>query len=118
MSQHFIAIDPAMRFGQPTINHTQLPVEAVAEIVWVEGVDVAAEEYDLTRADVLVACWAAGTYGLPGRRKALFPVRLWVKRWGVWADEVHQALWSVASVDYEAVPDPPTALPEVPQGDG
>lgn len=111
----FVAIDPAMRSGQPTINGTRLPVDAVAGMVWAEGVDVAVEEYDLTRADVLVACWYAGSYGLPGRRKALFPVRLWVKRWGAWADSVHQALWSVTTVDYEAIPDPPRALPEAPE---
>lgn len=109
MSEHFISIDPAMRSGQPTVNNTRLHVQAVADVAWAEGVDVAAEEYELTRADVLVACWYAGTYGLPGRRRSLFPVRLWVKRWGAWADGVHQALWSVAAVDYEAIPDPPLA---------
>lgn len=107
-SSPFIAVCPAMRSGQPTINGTRLPVDAVVGLVWAQGVDVAAEDYDLTRADVLIACWFAGSYGLPGRREALFPVRLWPKRWGAWAVEVHQALWSVSNVDYEAVPDPPT----------
>lgn len=104
----YVSVNPAMRSGQPTINGTRLPVDAVAGMVWAEGVDVAVEEYDLTRADVLVACWYAGRYGLPGQREALFPVRLWPKRWGAWAAEVGPCLWAVTRVDYDAIPDPPT----------
>lgn len=112
----FVSVNPAMRWGQPCVNGTRLPVDAVAGMVWAEGVDVAADQYDLTRADVLVACWYAGTYGLPGRRESLFPVRQWPKRWGAWADSVAGALWKVTEVDYDAVPDPPrAALPEVPE---
>jgi uncharacterized protein (DUF433 family) len=114
-STPFVSVDPAMRSGQPTINGTRLPVAAIVGMVWAEGVDAAVEDFDLTRADVLVACWYAGEYGLPGNRRSLFPMRLWPKHWATWAAEVHQALWSVSSVDYEAIPDPPTSDTEVRQ---
>ncbi|MGI5247798.1 DUF433 domain-containing protein [Dactylosporangium sp. CA-139066] len=103
----FVAVDPAMKSGQPTVNGTRLTVAAVADYVWADGVDQAAADHDLTRGDVLVACWYAGTVGLPGRRKSLAPTPLWRRRWSAWADDVHQALWSVTTVDYDKIPDPP-----------
>ena len=101
----FIGIDPAMCSGQPTVNHTRLSVDAVTGMVWAgESVDQVADEYDITRADVLVACWYAGTYGLPGeRRKVLAATRWWRERWGKWAEQVSGALWKS---QYDAVPDP------------
>ena len=101
----YVSVGPAMRSGQPCVNNTRLRVEDAAGMAWVEGVDVAADEYDVTRGDVLVACWFAGTYGLPGRSLAL--TRTWRDRWGAWAREVHGALWETSSVDYGEVPDPP-----------
>src|SRR5204863_6938697 len=54
----FVAMDPAMRSGDPTLNHTRLPVATIAGFVWAgDDVGFVAEEYDITRADVLVACW-------------------------------------------------------------
>jgi hypothetical protein len=62
----------------------------------------------VTRAQVLAACWYAGA-GLHNARSEYAPYRgPWRKRWGMWATEVHGALWSVSTVDYDAIPDPPT----------
>lgn len=103
----FVSVDPAMRFGQPTVNGTRLPVQTLVDYVWAgEDPDVVAEEYDVTRADILVACWFAGTYGLPGRRQQLFPTPLWRRRWGEWADGVAKALWQTSTVDYDAIAGP------------
>lgn len=113
MSDAYVWIDPARRSGEPCIGGHRLSVELVIEHAWEGGPRQAQELYSLTRAQVLVACWYAG---------AGFPVRLhssrseykphkgpWAKRWGTWAADVHQALWQTSTVDYDAIPDPPTA---------
>lgn len=105
----YVGISPAMKSGQPTINNTRLPVYIVCGHVWLgETVDEVAAEFDITRGDVLVACWYAGTYGLPSeRRLGLAPKPKWRQRWGVWAESVRDALWATRSVDYDTIPDPP-----------
>lgn len=104
-----VTVNPAMRSGAPCVNGTRVPVESIACAVWLDGgVDAAMADYDLTRHDVLVACWFAGTYGLPGRRLALTLTATWRRRWGVWADGVHDRLWSHRRVDIETIEGPPT----------
>jgi uncharacterized protein (DUF433 family) len=108
MSDPFVSIDPAMQFGRPTMNGTRLTVQTLVDYVWHgEELDAIGLDYAVSRADILVACWYAGTYGLPGARPQLFPTPLWRKRWGVWADSVTNALWHVGAVDYDAIPGPP-----------
>lgn len=93
----YVSVDPAMRFGRPCVNNTRLSVEAVAGMVWIgESVDEVADEYGVTRPDVVVACWYAGKFGTSESKR-------WRKRWGKWADEVHDELWHSR---YD-VPNPP-----------
>lgn len=90
-----VEVTPGYSWGQPRIGN--IPVCAVAGYVWAgEGVDVVAAEYTLTRQQILVACWYAGTYGLPAE-----PV--WRRRWGAWAEAVYMNL-----IRDEDVADPPT----------
>lgn len=92
----FITHDPAMRSGQACLNHTRLPVESIAGYIWAgEGVDDVIKAYEITRADVLVACWWIGAHG----------PRAWRKRWGAWANSVHGELWHCR---YD-VPEPPSS---------
>ena len=105
-------IDPARRSGEPCIGGHRLGVELVIESVWYGDVHQAIATYDITRGQVLVACWYAGA-GYPVRlhnkRSEYKPHRgPWAKRWGPWAADVHQALWQSTSVDYDAIPAPPT----------
>lgn len=100
-----VTVNPAINSGVPSINGH--PLDAVAGLTWQHGVDYTAEDLDLTRAQVLVGCWYAGIYGLPGRRASLTPTRLWRNRWGRWADDVGGLLWQATTVDYEHIPDPP-----------
>ena len=90
----FIAFDPAMRSGEATINHTRMPVDSIVENIWAaQSVDSVMDTYAVTRADVITACWFAGTHGS----------RKWRKRWGAWAEHVHGELWHSR---YD-VPNPP-----------
>ncbi|MEU7617700.1 DUF433 domain-containing protein [Micromonospora rifamycinica] len=96
-----ITIDPAVRFGLPSVGG--VTTEDVAGMVWAgEPVDAVADEYHLTRHQVLLACWWEGTSG--GRRR----------QWREWADAAHPTLagWAglagrtePASID--TLPDPP-----------
>ena len=108
----YVWIDPARRSGEPCIGGHRLGVELVVASVWDSDVVNAMDLYCISRAQVLVACWYAG---------AGFPIRLhnarseykphtgpWKARWGVWAADVHQALWESTTVVYDAIPDPPT----------
>lgn len=103
-----VECSPTVRGGQPTIGG--IPVAAIADRVWAgEGVDAVADDYELTRADVIVACWYAGQYGLPSdRRPPLAATRLWRHRWGDWADQANGAPWTT-DCDYDQIPEPPTS---------
>lgn len=121
----YVWIDPARRSGEPCISGTRTPVEHVVECVWDGGVDLAAHAYQLSRAQVLVACWYAGAYGvtvLHGRQtnagradyRPHYRERFrepWRARWRDWAESVAIPLWRVSEIDYDAIPDPPSKEP-------
>lgn len=95
-----VTVDPAVRFGFPAIRG--ISTDAIAGVVWAgESLATVADEYDVTREEVLVACWFEGTHG----------ERKWRKRWGAWAEQVHGEF---SNSRYD-VPDPPTG--EDPEGD-
>jgi uncharacterized protein (DUF433 family) len=51
-----IVVDPAVRFGRPTIQGTRVPVDLVlAKLSGGMTAQEVASEYDLTREDVLAA---------------------------------------------------------------
>lgn len=90
-----VSVDPQMRSGRPCVNGTRIPAEALAGYVAAgDDVGFVAEQYNLTREAVLVACWYQATYG-KGR---------WRKRWGEWAEDSHSAMWHGLWAD---VDDPP-----------
>lgn len=102
-----VVIDPAMCSGEPCIAGRRLPVYLVAETVWWHGVDEGIACFDVTREQLLVACWYAAVlpvliWGRGGVLKA--QPNPWPKRWRDWADASHQALWSGK---YDEVEDPP-----------
>lgn len=95
-----VLVDPAMRFGRPHVKG--IPVDAIVEQLSVGGsVDAVAQEFDLTRADVLVAAWYIGLFGLPESP------RIWRRALREWARDAGQAMWNTSECDYAAIPDPP-----------
>jgi uncharacterized protein (DUF433 family) len=101
-------VDPGRRFGSPCVGGTGLGVEFVVGLVWVEDVATVMAEYNLTRSQVLGACWFVAAYGVDsvadqmnGKFKRWGSQ--WPKRWAGWASEYGRRL---AEGD-DTVPDPP-----------
>jgi uncharacterized protein (DUF433 family) len=88
-----VTTDPAVKFGEPTVEGR--PVEALASQIYAgDSLDSVATGFDLTREQVLVACWHQGHHG----------PRFWRRRWGAWAAQAHKELWNSR---YD-IPDPPS----------
>lgn len=93
MAETFIRVDPSVNFGRAQIGGAC--VESVAGMVWAgEPLDVVAGGYDLTTAQVLVACWYQARYG----------TSTWCSRWGDWARAAEPRLWHGT---HDQVDDPP-----------
>lgn len=89
-----VTIQPGMRWGYPTVG--AVSTEAVAGMVWAgEPVHVVADEYDLSRPQVLIACWYETTHGQ------------YQQQWAVWLGVAGPAL-ARRNVDWATVPDPPS----------
>ena len=91
-----LVCDPRMTMpGPPTIENHRLGAEFMAEYVYALGIDYAAWAYELTREELIVACWWVGEYG--DRRTIL------VKALSEWADIAAGHLWYGCL----NIPDPP-----------
>jgi uncharacterized protein (DUF433 family) len=91
----YVVVDPAVRFGRPQIRG--VCTESTAELVAAgETVTAVADEFAMTRHEVLLACWHEATYGRCS------------KRWRGWAEAAFPVLagWSGAG-GIGSVPDPP-----------
>jgi uncharacterized protein (DUF433 family) len=99
----YVWVCPGRQSGEPCIGDHRIPVDMVVELAWDGGVKSAMWTWNLTRGEVLVACWYAAEINvvrLGQRRRGP-----WQARWGEWAQDAQGALWKA---DYDAVPDPPT----------
>ncbi len=99
----YVWVCPGRQSGQPCVGGHRIPVDMVVDMVWWNGVRDAMRAWELTRGEVLAACWYAAEINV---------VRLgqsrrgpWRARWGAWAEDAHGALWKG---DYKAVADPPS----------
>ncbi len=93
-----VVFDPRMMMpGPPTIEGHRLGAESMAAWVWKFGIASGMSDYELSREELLVACWWAGRFG----------PRKWRKRWEQWAMVLGQHLW------YGCIQtaDPPTEEP-------
>lgn len=89
----YVWVAPGRLGGKPCIGGHRLSVDQVTRIA-VDGVDAVLTGWPyLTRAQVLVACWYQAVHG----------PRAWRRRWGAWADEHGDAMWSG---NWDQVPDP------------
>lgn len=95
MTRPRIVVNPAIRFGRPTVEGTSTAtVDVAGMIVGGDTVATVCDEYGLTRHQVLLACWHQA---LNDRWDC----------WRAWAFEVHPVLASGNLAEIDALPDPP-----------
>ena len=91
-----VVYDPAIQIhGCPTIMGHGISAQMMAVRVLKFGLKSEMENYDLTREELLVACWWAGLFGPRRLKQAL----------GEWAEVAGAHLWHRCV----AIPDPPQA---------
>ena len=96
----FVSFAPYMRGGDATLNNSQSGAEHKVTRWWLRVDDLKSlqSDFDVSRPDLLVACWYYGTHGT-GK---------WKKRFGAWAEQWRSELWHR---DWNHVPDPPQKEP-------
>lgn len=72
---------------------TRIPTHMVAEYMWHDGYSDLTYGYDLTRGQVLVACWYEAEHGT------------YRKQWSAWVEEHFTKMWHA---NWKAVPNPPS----------
>lgn len=89
-----VVTEPGVRFGAPHVRG--ISVSAITEQVEAANSDVnaVAEDYDLRREDVLVACWWVAGYGSAAQQRL----------WEAWA---HKSMGAMADGRWGDVGDPP-----------
>lgn len=88
-----VRVEPGYRFGQPHIRG--ISAENIAGMVVAgESVETVMDEYGLSRAEVLIACWFMGEHGS----------KKWRQRWRSWASDNYGRL---SQHRYDEVEDPP-----------
>lgn len=93
MTRPHLTIDPAVRCGAPNVRG--ISAEAIADMVTAgESLDRVAADYDLTRHEVLLACWWEGLHERP--------------EWRDWAAGIGQRMWHTKTFDPDAEQGPPT----------
>lgn len=89
-----VTVSPAHRFGAPAIKG--ISTVAIAGTVMAgEDVGRIAHEYDLSRHEVLLACWFEGIHGD------------YRKKWGRWAEAIQPKLGGWQPFDPATEPGPP-----------
>jgi len=107
-----VSFHPGMFSGSPHLTGHRLPLYLIVESVWYGGVSFAMENYEITREEVLTACWFAGIYGFDSiwRTRKPYGIRLkldrkWSRRWREWAITNHSEMWNG---NWDDVLDPPS----------
>lgn len=87
-----LTIDPKRQFGRVCIEGTRVPAEVVGEAVaGGDSVDDVARDYDVTREQVLLACWWYAVY-VEGHGKFTKAVR------AAWLGGDYEASWATRAL--------------------
>ena len=93
--ESFIWLHPGRAAGLACINGRALTVEVIARCAWWGNGDRALElNFEITHAQLLLACWYQARYG----------TRTWRERWGEWQRKYEGQM---AADNWDAVPMPP-----------
>lgn len=91
-----VSVHPGVYSGEPTIEGTRMPVALIAEVYWAHGLDEIVRGWDVSKREVLVACWYMGRHSRS---------RIWRSRFHAWSLVADEALWH--SSDWWKCPMPP-----------
>lgn len=98
----WIILDPAQNFGHPALGRGRVKVSDVLDRLDAgENWRAVADDYNLTRADLLTACWFDARYGVGTEPRA---------DWLDWWEAYEPALWKAAN--YDDIPLPHGWTPE------
>ncbi len=97
-----VSVDPKVRFGEPVLHGTRLPVLMLAERYWYLGEYLESEilqAYEITMGDLVVCCYYVARYGS----------RTWRKRWGEWLRQIDRTTGENSGwwADLNTLPLPP-----------
>lgn len=102
--------------GEPTLGECKIALSTLADHVLTFGVDATCDDYQLSRPEVLIACWFLGSYGITNvqirgkhtttPRYRVSQDRKTIKKWRKWAEQNAAAL---RDGQYDNVPNPPSS---------
>lgn len=95
-------VHPGRYHGEPCIEGHRIPTRMVAEHVYYGTGDSAEFTWDITRDEVMVACWFEAKYGSRKLRR----------HWAEWLDAHAGLFWH--SRDWDQIPYPPSVAAAVP----
>ncbi len=85
MSESFVTVDPAVRFGDPCVGIDRLDTRTAAHSAY-SGTSISeiAETWEVSERDVLVACWYEARHGHSRKLR---------KAWRDWLVEAELMRW-------------------------
>ena len=89
-----VEVQPGLRFGRPAIEGVSCNALSERVAAGEDPRDVA-DDYDFTRAQILVACWYVAEH----------QTEPWSAGWKTWAQQAYRHL---VSGDHDKIPDPPS----------
>lgn len=75
-----VSVDPGIQFGQPCLHGTRIPAYIIAQQYIAGGLEYVCQDYEITKADVLVCCYYIGQYN-----KGCLPKKL-RQQWFWWSN--------------------------------
>lgn len=92
VTEPVLTIDPRRQFGRVCIEGTRVPAESVAACVaGGDSVDETADNYNVTRDQVLLACWWYA-WNVEGRGKFAKAIR------AAWNGEDYETSWTTRAI--------------------
>lgn len=95
----YVSVMPGMYHGEPCVNGHRLPTRMIADHVFDGAGGTAEDTWDITRDEVLVACWFEARYGKS---------RTMRQAWRPWLERADPVLWHSTKEAWAGMPMPPT----------
>lgn len=94
----YVWLSPGRYSGEPCIGGHSISTRQIADSVWYGHADDLERGYDLTREDIIVACWFEARHGRSRKIR---------RAWREWLDTHDGTLWHLRPHEWAAMPLPP-----------